>query len=112
VILWLALFTWTLALELPVMAWALSGLAFPWWRVTLIVLALNLLTHPLFTWWQLEYGPSEGQVFQAELAIVAVEGLALAAMLRQPRSPLPWLAALAANGVSYGVGGWLVRMFS
>lgn len=111
-ILWLALFTWTLALELPVYAWALGHIAGPWWRVPLLTLALNLLTHPLFTWWQLEFAPDSRAIFQVELAIAFVEALSLALLLREPRSPKPWLAAFAANGFSYGCGMLLGRALS
>ena len=64
---WFALFVWTLVLELPVYEYGAASRSRPWWHMPLVTLALNLLTHPAFTWWQLETHPSSGTVLQAEI---------------------------------------------
>ncbi len=106
---WLAAFVWTLALEYPVYEWALGSSARRWWHPAACALALNLLTHPLFSLWLLREPRSPAAVVAAELGIVAVEALALRF--------LPWsglrgrfgllraaAAALGANGISFAIG--------
>lgn len=106
---WLAAFLWTLALEYPVYEWALGSGARRWWHPAACTLALNLLTHPLFSLWLLREPRGHAAVVAAELGIVAAEALALRF--------LPWselrgrsglaraaAAALGANGISLAVG--------
>lgn len=102
--LWLALFLWTLVLELPIYECCAPSRARPWWHMPLVILALNLLTHPAFTWWQLESHPSSASVLLAEFLIAAVEGLALFALRRELGFVRSLLTALAANGFSYAAG--------
>ncbi|MBM3989371.1 MAG: hypothetical protein FJ298_00020 [Planctomycetes bacterium] len=109
--LWLGLFLWTLVLELPIYEFAAARRSSPWWHLPLVVLALNLLTHPLFTWWHYEAAPARDAVFVAELWITLAEGLALFALRRELGLGRALLASFAANGVSYGSGlfvGWLL----
>lgn len=106
---WLAAFVWTLVLEYPVFQWALGSGTHRWWHPAACTLALNLLTHPLFSIWLLSEPRSHVALVAAELWIVVVEALALAW--------LPWndlrgragllraaAAALGANGISFAVG--------
>ena len=102
--LWLGLFLWTLVLELPFYELGAGTRSRPWWHMPLLALALNLLTHPLFTWWQYETAPSHGSVLGAELAIAAVEGLALFAVRRELGVWRSLSVAGVANGASYGLG--------
>jgi hypothetical protein len=115
---WLAAFVWTLALEYPVYQWALGTRTRLWWHPAACTLALNLLTHPLFSLWLLHTPRSPAELLVAELGIVAVEALALRC--------LPWsglrgrlglahaaAAALGANGISFAVGRlWLAALGS
>lgn len=106
---WLAAFVWTLALEYPLYEWALGADSKRWWHPAACTLALNVLTHPLFSLWLLREPRSHGAILAAELAIVAVEALAL---LLLPCSGLRGrlglvraaAAALGANGISFAVG--------
>ncbi|MFM7296239.1 MAG: hypothetical protein ACKO4Q_03345 [Planctomycetota bacterium] len=102
--LWLALFLWTLVLELPVYALGAAQRAGCWWHMPLVALALNLLTHPLFTWWQYEVRPRGDTVLAAEVGIALVEGLGLLALRRDLGLGRALLCSFAANGVSYGTG--------
>ena len=75
---WLAAFVWTLVLEYPVFQWALGSGTRRWWHPAACTLALNLLTHPLFSIWLLSEPRSHVALVAAELWIVVVEALALA----------------------------------
>jgi len=108
---WFALFVWTLVLELPVYEYGAASRSRPWWHMPLVTLALNLLTHPAFTWWQLETHPSSGTVLQAEILIAVVEGLALLALRRELGLVRSLAVAFAANGFSYAVGVLVFALF-
>ena len=106
---WLTAFVWTLALELPVYALLLQPRFTAWWATAALTLALNLLTHPLFSWWVLAWDPAEHWVAPVEVAIALTEGLAAGLVLRRrPQAERAFrrgiLAAGCANGLSYGVG--------
>ena len=110
---WLVAFVWTLVLETPVYAAFLDREAQTWHGPLLASLALNLMTHPLFSWWVLGSQPAESAIAVAECGIFFAEGLALAALrARNPRTKgrgarlvLPSVGiALCANAFSYGVG--------
>jgi hypothetical protein len=112
VLTWLAAFVWTLVFEAPVYAVGLRRPARHWWEPLAWALALNLLTHPLFAWWVLGCGPSPGAVLGAEALIAATEGLVLALGLAGRCPPARAVTtAVAANGLSYGMGllapGWI-----
>lgn len=108
VLAWLNAFVWTNVLELPVYAWLLGRHFASWHRPLTLTLALNLLTHPAFTLWAVTTHASPHEVAFAELVIAAVEGSAAAFVLsrhstcRTPRTT-GFVAALLANGVSYGL---------
>ena len=106
-------FLWTLAFETPVYALMLDREARAWPGPLLVALALNAMTHPLFSWWTLTTHPSESTIFAMECAIFVVEGLALAAIRRRnprcgARGARLVLAsvgiAFVANAMSYGLG--------
>lgn len=102
--LWLGLFLWTLVLELPVYELGAGPRTKRWWHTSVLALAMNLLTHPLFTWWQYETEPSRLAVLGAELCIAAAEGLALYCLRRELGLGRALLVGAAANGTSYGLG--------
>jgi len=106
-------FLWTLAFETPVYALMLDREARAWPGPLLVALALNVMTHPLFSWWALTAHPTEPTIVAMECAISVAEGLALAAMRwRNPkcaaRGARLLLAsvgvAFLANATSYGLG--------
>ncbi len=110
---WLVAFVWTLVFETPVYAAFLDREARTWRGPLLVSLALNLMTHPLFSWWVLGAQPAESAIAVAECGIFVAEGLALAAMrARNPenRSSGARLVlasvgiAFCANAFSYGMG--------
>ncbi len=110
---WLIAFVWTLVLETPVYASFLDRESRTWRGPLLASLALNLMTHPLFSWWVLGAQPAESAIAVAECGIFVAEGLALAAMRacnprakgRGARLVLPSVGiAFCANAFSYGVG--------
>ena len=110
--LWLGLFLWTLVLELPVYELGAGTRTRPWWHVPALALALNLITHPVFTWWQYETAPSRLAVLGAELGIAAAEALALFCLRRDLGLGRALLVGVAANGTSYGLGLLAWRLLS
>ncbi|MEQ1634275.1 MAG: hypothetical protein ABL997_17980, partial [Planctomycetota bacterium] len=58
VIAWLAAFVWTLLLEYPVCAAVLGRFRQRWWEPLAWTLAVNVATHPLFSWWVLARSPT------------------------------------------------------
>jgi hypothetical protein len=110
---WLVAFVWTLILEYPVYAAGVGRAARCWWEPLAWTLAVNVATHPLFSWWVLSRAPHDDEVRIAEVAIALAEGLLLALILRA-RCPPPrvLLTAIVANAGSYLVGGWLLAALS
>jgi len=110
---WLVAFVWTLVFETPVYAAFLDREARTWRGPLLVSLALNAMTHPLFSWWVLSAQPAESAIAVAECGIFVAEGLALAAMrARNPESRSRGARlvltsvgiAFCANALSYGAG--------
>lgn len=110
---WLVAFVWTLVLETPVYVAFLDRESRTWHGPLLASLALNVMTHPLFSWWVLGSQPGEAAIFVAECGIFVAEGLALAALrARNPRTDARAARlvlssigiAFCANAFSYGVG--------
>lgn len=105
---WLAAFVWTLLLEYPVYAAVLGRFRQRWWEPLAWTFAVDVATHPLFSWWVIVHSPPPSSVLAAELVIACTEGAILAFWLR--RRCGPWralLAAFLANAFSYLVGGAL-----
>jgi hypothetical protein len=107
---WPVAFILTLATEAPVYGLSLRrNLA--WWRTLLLVLLLNLLTHPL-AWMAItrSRAPFLQVFFSVEAAVVGVEALVLfmvgrTSWSRHPITPAKALAiASAANAMSAGLG--------
>ncbi|MCA9522515.1 MAG: hypothetical protein KC609_16165 [Myxococcales bacterium] len=103
-LLWAVAFAWTCAIELPIYGYVLrrdwrSGL-----ELALIVLALNLVTHPAFNFWLPRILDFPGWEIVGELVVALVEGALLTLWLRWRASTSPWWtgwgAAFAANLVS------------
>lgn len=106
---WLGAFLLTLALELPVYA-AFLRRALPGVGSTLLlVLLVNLATHPFLWWTYRPEGAHTLALLWLEARVVLVEAvlLHLAGHRRDaswPRGPQALLAALLANLLSVGVG--------
>jgi hypothetical protein len=95
--LWLTLFVWTLALELPVYAALLRPLLRDTRHACLLVLGVNLLTHPALFLMEIPGTPS---LLAAEVVVAVVEALAVTAWLGRSALVRGLLASLAANTVS------------
>ena len=98
---WLTLFVWTLALELPVYAVLLRER----WRsprqACLLVLGANLITHPVLF---LADPRSGATTLAAEVAVSLVEGLVVAAWLGRPAFARALIASGCANALSTAAG--------
>lgn len=107
---WLTQFVWTVALELPVYVALLRGRLPGARQACLLVLAVNLLTHPALVL----AGPGAGwELLGAELIVAVVEAAALTAWLGRSALPQAAVASLGANLVSTLAGlalsAWLAR---
>jgi hypothetical protein len=108
---WLTAFAATLAIEVPIYAWALRRCASSRWRICATAVAANAATHPALSAWIKHSTPSLAAVVVAELAVALVESCVLWALLRRYASwPSAQLAALAANSASFAVGAALARL--
>jgi hypothetical protein len=109
-------FVLTWLIETIVYLWAFRTLRWPGWRAgrgvgraLLLVLGLNVVTHPLL-WLFTARVPGTGPLLLAEVLAVLVEGTILGLVLRVPGADAVarwgWslLAALLANAVSLLVG--------
>lgn len=106
---WFLAFVWTLAVEGLVLELLLGHFARRVLEPIGWCLALNLATHPLFSWWVLARVPSAEEIALAEVAIALTEGALLAVVLRTRAGlALPILAAVVANGASYAFGLWVL----
>lgn len=76
-------------------------------RAVLLVLAINLLTHPLL-WWFATSMVGFGAVLLGEVAVVCVEGTIIALVLRGDWC-WAYLAATLANAVSFLAGLLLLQ---
>lgn len=101
---WLSAFIWTLVVELPVYELGGKSPPLPWWHMPLVALGLNVLTHPLFSWWTLVVAPPDAVIFIAEVLISIVEGFVLLAVRRDLGASKALVLAVCANGASYGLG--------
>ncbi|HEY3356790.1 MAG TPA: hypothetical protein VGQ83_26300 [Polyangia bacterium] len=108
---WLPAFLLTCVLEVPIYALLRRRLGpprrHPVRRAALLGLAVNAVTHPCVWFLFPRLGlPYWRGLALAEVWVVVVEGVLLAAALRVPRGRLwvPAGAALLANAVSLGVG--------
>lgn len=101
---WLSAFIWTLVVELPVYELGGKSPPRPWWHMPVVAVGLNVLTHPLFSWWTLVSAPPVAAVVTAEGLISVVEGLVLLAVRRDLGVPKALGLAFFANGTSYGLG--------
>jgi len=73
-------------------------------RFFLVCVAVNLLTHPLFTLFLFRFGRAFGMICICELVILAVEAAVLTAIYGRVRWRRATLASLVMNGVSFGTG--------
>ncbi|MEQ1631346.1 MAG: hypothetical protein ABL997_03165, partial [Planctomycetota bacterium] len=97
-----------LLLEYPVCAAVLGRFRRRWWEPLAWTLAVNVATHPLFSWWVLARSPTPSSVLAAEFVIASTEAAILAFWLRRRCGPWrAFLAAFLANAVSYLVGSTL-----
>ena len=105
---WLTAFVWTNAFELPVYALLVGPRLKHWWSAPVLTLCVNLVTHPVFSWWVFASQPDDAAVRWCEAVIALVEGALVAITLRRGGTARPWLlglgAGVCANGVSYGAG--------
>ena len=101
---WLSAFIWTLVIELPVYELGGKSPPLPWWHMPVVTLGLNILTHPVFSWWTLVVAPPVAVVVLAEVMISVVEGFVLLAVRRDLGVPKVLGLAFSANGASYGLG--------
>lgn len=108
-IVWLTAFIWTLALELPIYGWLLRRRLKGPGEAFLLVLTVNLLTHPLL--WMANL-PSTGSWLGAEGSVALVEGLTVVGWLGGRSLGASLAASAAANAISAGAGfvfaGWCV----
>lgn len=97
---WLGLYLWTCALELPVLAMSLRGASRGPSLALQVCLGLNLLTHPALFLALRALGPR--WTWAGELAVIAVEGSFLARWVPEARGP--WATAGVANLISWQLG--------
>lgn len=97
--LWGKAFLWTNVLELPIYAWFLAPHFRRWWSVCLLVLGINLSTHPalwyVFPWsaFGSDYRPLA--IVIGESCVVLIESLLIALCLaHHPEVPKPPSKAL------------------
>ncbi len=95
------MFVWTLALELPVYAVLLKERLRSPGQALVMVLCLNLLTHPLLT---IVDPPSIGLLLCAEGVVALVEAGALGVWLGRAVLARGTLASVAANALSTAAG--------
>jgi hypothetical protein len=93
--LWFCAFAWTIAIELPIYAVLLRR---RWW----LVFVVNAITHPLLWFAFPRFEPYWRYVVVAELCVVVVEAIVIAAVTRRVR--LAVAASIVANAVSALVG--------
>jgi hypothetical protein len=107
---WLTLFVWTLALELPVYAALLRDRLRGPRQACLLVLGVNVITHPALF---LAEPLSRDAALAAELMVALAEGLLMAACLGRPALRPALVASLSANLLSMIAGlaltAWLFR---
>ena len=107
---WLTLFVWTLALELPVYAALLRDRLRDPRQACLLVLGVNLITHPALF---LAEPLSREAALAAELIVALAEGLATTAWLGRPVLRAALVSAFTANLLSTIAGlaltAWLSR---
>ena len=98
---WLTLFVWTLALELPVYAALLRDRLRGPRQACLLVLLVNLVTHPALF---LAEPLSRDAALAAELIVALTEGLVMAACLGRKALRPAFVAAFTANLLSMIAG--------
>ena len=107
---WLTLFVWTLALELPVYAALLRHQLRDARQAGVLVLAVNLLTHPALFLLDL---PSDIALIEAEVVVAVTEGVGVALWLGKPAIVRAQVASFGANLLStaagLALGAWLAR---
>lgn len=89
-----------ISLEYTAASWAANRLR----RLFLAVVAVNLATHPLFTWALDTWGRDGSFVALCEIGIFFVEWAMLVAVYGRSRWKLLLLLALAMNAASLGTG--------
>ena len=107
---WAAAFVWTLALELPVWAWAQRLPGVRPGRALLLALALNLVTHPALWLLCSLSSPGVAALWGLEALVVVVEARLLLRWARPAPTPArAWCAAVLANALSWGLGGLVIE---
>ncbi|HEX2690721.1 MAG TPA: hypothetical protein VHN14_29095 [Kofleriaceae bacterium] len=99
---WLTAFTWTLAIELPIYALAIGRCFARWWSVVVVVLAINLVTHPMLWFVFPRITPRWLYVAVGEVTVTAIEAALVALAIRRPGRAVA--AAVAANLASFAAG--------
>ncbi len=90
----------TIAIELPV-AIALLRRHIPWKRVAIVVVCVNMITHPI-GWYVISAGGSWGAV---EIGVTIFEALVFAGMFSSRLRAV--IAACVMNGISAALGALL-----
>jgi hypothetical protein len=98
---WLTLFVWTLALELPVYAALLRERLGSTRQACLLVVGVNLITHPALF---LAEPRSGATTLAAEVVVAFVEGLVLGVWLGRPAFGRALIASCCANALSAAGG--------
>ncbi len=112
--LWLLAFVWTNALELPVYTLLLQRRFDAWWSVVALTIGVNTLTHPAVWFLFPRFEPFWQYAIVAELSVIAVETIAIAAVLARRTTLRDALvtgarAAACANVVSFVIGRFVLR---
>ena len=103
--LWLTAFAWTLAIELPIYTLLIGRCFRNWWTVVVVVLVINLVTHPMLWFVFPHFTPRWAYLAAGETTVTLIELVLVAIAIRDPGRAA--VAAITANAASF-LGGMIM----
>ena len=103
--LWLTAFAWTLAIELPIYTLIIGRCFRNWWTVVVVVLVINLVTHPMLWFVFPHFAPRWAYIAAGETTVTVIETVLVAIAIRDPGRAA--VAAITANAASF-LGGMIM----